>query len=123
MTLNLSDIIDIHSDMLRPCPNCGSCMLIAEETIVRITVFDCNTLNIQDLSSLQHFSHPNIHYRFKCSQCYTQIFGKTIAIKEEKNYFEVIARLFKDMEYAKTKARLGNTRQSTIKEVLKNENM
>ena len=111
MTLNLKDIIAIHSDMLRPCPKCDSKQLTVEERITRFTVFDVDTLKI---AKIRPFTEPILHYGFRCAHCSTPIYYKTITLKEEKNYFEVIARLFKDMEYAKTKARLDNTRQSTI---------
>ena len=113
MTLNLKEIIDIHSDMLRPCPVCGSQTLVVEESINRSTVFHFDNLKIEKIDD-EFITHPNIHYSFRCYKCRTFIFGKTITLREEKNYFEVIARLFKDMEHAKTKARLGNTRQSVI---------
>ena len=117
MTLNLKEVIETHRDMLRPCPACHSKRLVIEERITRVTIFDLDTLKI-----LPHipFSDPIIHHGFRCIKCSTPIYQKTTKIKDEKNYFEVLAKLFKDMDHTKTKARLGNTRQATIKEVLKN---
>lgn len=99
--------------MLKPCPKCGSRILSVEERITRFTIFDMDTQKIQDNIP---FTDPVIHYGFRCVHCKTAIYYKTTKIREEKNYFEVLARLFKDMEHAKNKARLGGTRQSTIKE-------
>jgi len=103
--------------MLRPCPTCGSRRLVAEENITRITVF-----NYDDKQNIKRYSFakPIIHHVFKCVKCSTGIYSRTTIIQDEKNYFEVLANLFKHMEYSKAKARLGNTRQSTIKETIKN---
>ena len=102
--------------MLRPCPKCGSKTLTVEERITRFTVFDVDTLTI---AKIRPYTNPELHYGFRCVHCKTPIYYKNITLKEEKNYFEVIARLFRDMEHAKLKARLNYTRQSTIKESVK----
>ena len=118
MTLNLKEIIDTYSDVLRPCPTCGSRRLVVEENITRVTVF-----NYDDIENTKRyaFAPPTIRHIFKCVSCSTIIYGRTTAIKEEKNYFEVLARIFKEMDYSKTKARLGNTRQATINGSVKND--
>lgn len=117
MTISLKEIIKIHSDMLRSCPKCGSNQLAVEERITRFCVYDVNSNKIVPHTP---FSDPVIHYGFRCVKCSTPIYSKTKSMREEKNYFEVLANLFKDMEYAKIKARLGGTRQATIKESVKN---
>jgi hypothetical protein len=116
MTLDLKEIIKIHSDMLRPCPRCGQTKLMVEENITRVTVYDVKTEKVVPQII---FTDPVLHYGFRCVDCKHAIYSKTKKLKDEKNYFEVLANLFKDMEHAKIKARLNYTRQSTIKESVK----
>ena len=78
-------------------------------------MFHFDDLKIEIIDDIS-LARPNIHYSFTCYKCRTSIYRKTVSLREEKNYFEVLARLFKEMEHTRIKARLNYTRQATIKE-------
>ena len=117
MTLNLKEIVEIYSDMLRPCPNCQSQTLIVEERISRVNLFNLDSHQLNG-----NYSFPSIFFEFRCAHCQTTIYSKTKSIKDEKNYFELLSSLFREIDHIKTKARLNNTRQTTIKESVNHEN-